>query len=118
MRYSQDDVHAVLMAAASIYSAQSIKGQTAAVEKATELFERVRKHINHQNRQADVDAQYVKAHRHRLNPEDIKSLDGSLLPSPVKNEYIQLESLNNLRASIGAAIARQNEQKQKQDFTG
>ena len=106
MRYGPDDVHAVLMAAATIYSANPTAGKIASVEDATELFESTRRYINHQNLQAEVDAQYVRAHHHRLNPEDIKSLDGSLLPNPVNNEYIQRESLHNLRASIGAAIEK------------
>ena len=106
MRYSQDDVHAVLMAAATIYGTRSTNGQAAAVEKATELLERTRKHLDHQNLQIEVDEAYAIARKNRIMPDDIKSLDGSLLPDPRKNAYILAESIPNLQASVEAAIEK------------
>ena len=106
MRYSQDDVHAVLMAAATIYSANPTAGKIASVEDATELLESTRRYINHQNLQIEVDEAYVIARNYQLMPNDIKSLDGSLLPDPKKNTFIRPEAIQNLKSSINAAIGK------------
>ena len=108
MRYGSDDVHAVLMAAASIYGAQpkhSI-GIAESVERATDLLNTTRKHLEQENLQAEVNSAYQKAQFHRINPEDIKSLDGSLLPDPRKGAYHLAESMHNLHASVEAAIEK------------
>ena len=104
MRYSQDDVHAVLMAAATIYRAS--KNVAVAVEEATEILDATRKHLEHQNLQAEVDGAYEKARFHRLYRKDIKSLDGSLFPDSGTNSFIRPESIQNLQASVDAAIAK------------
>ena len=106
MRYTQDDVHAVLMAAATIYSANPTAGKIASVEDATELLESTRKHLEHQNLQIEVNEAYDVARTYQLMPNDIKSLDGSLLPDPKKNAFIRPESTQNLRDSILAAIKK------------
>ena len=106
MRYSQDDVHAVLMAAATIYSANPTAGKIASVEDATELLESTRRYINHQNLQIEVDEAYVIARNYQLMPNEIKSLDGSLLPDPKKNTFIRPEDIQNLKSSINAAIGK------------
>ena len=108
MKYSQDDVHAILMAAATIYSAQpkhSI-GIAESVERATDLLNTTRRHLEQENLQAEVNGAYQKAQFHRINPEDIKSLDGSLLPDPRKGAYHLSESMHNLHASVEAAIEK------------
>ena len=106
MRYGPDDVHAVLMAAATIYSANPTAGKIASVEEATELFESTRRYINHQNLQIEVDEAYAIARGNQLMPNDIESLDGSLLPDPKKNAHIRPESIQNLKNSILAAIEK------------
>ena len=107
MRYAPDDVHAVLMAAATIYStSRSSIGIAEAVEQATDLLNTTRRHLEQENLQAEVNGAYQKAQFHRINPEDIKSLDGSLLPDPRKNAYILAESIPNLQASVDAAIEK------------
>ena len=106
MRYSPDDVHAVLIAAATIYSANPTAGKIASVEDATELLESTRKHLEHQSLQIEVNEAYAVARTYQLMPDDIESLDGSLLPNPKKNTFIRAESTQNLRDSILAAIKK------------
>ena len=106
MRYGPDDAHAVLMAAATIYSANPTAGKIASVEHATELFESTRRYINHQNLQIEVDEAYAIARNYQLMPNDINSLDGSLLPNPKKNAFIRPEAIQNLKSSINAAIGK------------
>ena len=106
MRYGPDDVHAVLIAAATIYSANPTAGKIASVEDATELLESTRRYINHQNLQIEVDEAYAIARNYQLMPNDIKSLDGSLLPDPKKNTFIRPEAIQNLKSSINAAIGK------------
>lgn len=107
MRYGPDDVHAILMAAATIYStSRSSIGIAESVERATEFLSTTRRHLEQENLQAEVNGTYQKAQCHGLNPEEIKSLDGSLLPDPRKNAYILAESIPNLQASVEAAIEK------------
>ena len=63
MRYSQDDEHAVLMAAATIYSAQPRSHLTiaVAVERATDLLDATRRHLNQKDLQASLDEENLRA---------------------------------------------------------
>ena len=61
MRYSQDDEHAVLMAAASIYStSRSSITIVVAVEQATDLLDTTRQHLNQKDLQASIDEENLR----------------------------------------------------------
>ena len=70
MRYSQDDVHAVLMAAATIYGANPADGEQVAVEAATKLLDRARKCLGHQNPQIEDNQAYVIARNNQIVPNN------------------------------------------------
>ena len=62
MRYGKDDLHAVLMAAATIYStSRSSITIAVAVEQATDLLDTTRQHLNQKDLQVSIDEENLRA---------------------------------------------------------